>query len=63
MLGLDFNQARPIMTAWQDSEPFSAHGPVGFAVAGYTDCEQDMLTGTNSVTPQGNIFYQAFTPQ
>ncbi len=63
MLGLDYNTARPIMQAWQNSAPFCAHHPVSFAVAGYDDCEADMLTGTNSTTPAGNIVYQAFAPQ
>ena len=63
MLGLDNNSVQTIMQAWQSSEPYSAHGPVGLAVAGYDDCENDVLTGTNGTTPSGNIFYQAFTPQ
>jgi hypothetical protein len=34
------------------------HGPISFAVAGYDDCKDDFLTGTNSVTPQGDVFYE-----
>jgi hypothetical protein len=63
MLGLENNAKETIMNAWRDSARYSAHGPVAFAVAGYDDCQQDMLTGTNAITPQGTIFYQAFSPQ
>ena len=57
MLGLDLNRKRPIYDAWRDSAPYCRHLPVQFAIAGFDDCKQDMLTGTNSYTPQGSVFY------
>ena len=63
MLGLDGQTRQTIMDAWQKSAPFCAFHPATFAVAGFDDCKQDMLTGTNSYTPQGNVFYQSFPPQ
>ena len=58
MLGLDGQAKRPILNAWQDSSRYCAHSPVEFAVAGYTDCKLDMLSGTNNITPSGSVFYQ-----
>ncbi|MBI3849189.1 MAG: hypothetical protein HY298_02700 [Verrucomicrobia bacterium] len=59
MLGLDNNPKETIMAAWYDSGKSQAQpGPLKFAVAGYVDVKQDMLTGTNSFTPQGSIFYE-----
>jgi len=59
MLGLDLNPKETIYNAWRDSASFCVHRPVQFAIAGFDDCKQDMLTGTNSYTPQGNVFYDA----
>jgi hypothetical protein len=59
MLGLDLNTARPIMQAWYDSGAACVHPPVTFAIVGRDDCEGDMLIGTNSTTPSGNIFYDS----
>ena len=63
MLGLDGQTQQTIMEAWSLSGHFCAHRPVTFAVAGYDDCKQDMLTGTNNVTPQGDVFYQSLPTQ
>jgi len=57
MLGLDGQQRETIYNAWQDSAPYCRHRPVQFAITGFNDCKQDMLTGTNSYTPQGSVFY------
>jgi Bacterial Ig domain len=59
MLGLDLNTPRPIMQAWYDSGASCVHPPVTFAVVGFDDCEADMLIGTNSTTPGGDIFYDS----
>jgi hypothetical protein len=59
MLGLDGNTKKTIMQAWYDSGAFQSQpAPLYFAVAGHDDCKQDMLTGINSYTPQGSIFYE-----
>jgi hypothetical protein len=58
MLGLNGRPPETIMQAWYDSGGFDdGASPVNFAVAGYDDCQQDLLSGTNSVTPTGSIFY------
>jgi len=57
MLGLDGRQRESIYDAWNESTPFCATRPVQFAIAGFNDCKQDMLTGDNATTPQGSVFY------
>jgi hypothetical protein len=59
MLGLDNNAVQTIMQAWYNSGAGCVNRPVTFAVVGYDDCESDVLNGTNSVTPSGNIFYDS----
>ena len=60
MLGLDGQQRETIEQAWFDSGAYCSGTtpPIYFAITGHNDCEQDMLTGTNSYTPQGGIFYK-----
>jgi hypothetical protein len=63
MLGLDNNPQQPIYNAWGNSEAGCLHHPVQFAATGYDDCKGDVLTGTNSYTPQGSVFYDLFQAQ
>jgi hypothetical protein len=57
MLGLDNNTARTVKDAWFLSGAWLASSPSRYSVAGHNDCQQDMLTGTNGLAPQGSIFY------
>jgi hypothetical protein len=58
LLGLDNNPATSIMASWYICGQYChTASPVEFAVAGFSDCQQDMLTGTNAYTPQGGVFY------
>jgi hypothetical protein len=59
MLGLDNNAAKSVMDAWFASGRWLCNVGARYAVAGWDDCQQDMLSGTNSVTPQGAIFYHS----
>jgi hypothetical protein len=63
MLGLDGETRQTILQAWSLSGAWCRHGPVTFAVAGFDDCQNDMLSGTNSYTPQGSVFYQSLPTQ
>ncbi len=63
LLGLDNNAKRTIIDAWTDSGHYCGHRPVTYSVAGFDDCKTDMLTGTNSYTPQGSVFYQVLPTQ
>lgn len=60
--GLDGQQKKTVMESWFASGAAVAKaGPIRFTCAGFEDCRNDMLTGKNTLSGTGDIFFEKRT--